>query len=245
LRGKKVLRSVDKIIAVSAAAKKDVMNYGLPESKFTVIHNGVDTKVYRPIKSDYLDKHRDGCDCLMLYVGRVITQKGLPHLLNVMPALLREHPRTKLLVVGKGGELESLKKKARKMGLEKSVVFPGFIPDEKLPELYSNADMYVLPSLWEVLPIAMLEALACGAPLCSSDAGGNPEMVDVGKNGLIHRRGNEPELLEHLRTMVGDASLRSRMSAASRESALTRFDWEIITERTQKFYDKAIAEHGR
>ncbi len=244
LRGKKVLRSVDKIIAVSAAAKKDVMNYGLPESKFTVIHNGVDIGIYKPSPSDYLDEHKGGCDCLMLFVGRVITQKGLPHLLNVMPALLKEYPRTKLLIVGKGGELESLQSKVRKMGLDKNVVFPGFIPDAKLPELYSNADMFVLPSLWEVLPIAMLEALSCGSPLCASDAGGNPEMVDVGKNGLIYRKGNEPEMLEKLREMVGDAALRKRMSAASRETAVARFDWEIITERTQKFYDNAISERN-
>ena len=243
MRGKKVLRTVDKIIAVSAAAKKDVMNYGLPESKFTVIHNGADTGVYKPSPSDYLDKYKEGCDCLMLFVGRVIQQKGLHHLINVMPALLKEYPRTKLLIVGKGGKLEELKRMVRKNNLEGNVVFPGFVPDGKLPELYSNADMFVLPSLWEVLPVAMLEALSCGAPLCSSDAGGNPEMVDVGKNGLIFRKGNEPEMLEKLRHMVDDPGLRKHMAVASRETALARFDWEIIAKRTQEFYDEPISEH--
>jgi 1,4-alpha-glucan branching enzyme len=244
LRGKKILRTVDRIIAVSAAAKKDVMEYGLPETKFTVIHNGVDTTVYKPTPSDYLNIHKDGCDCLMLFVGRLIRQKGLHHLIAVMPDLLKEYPRTKLLIVGKGGDFETLKSKVHKHGLEKNIVFPGFIPDDKLPDLYSNADMFVLPSLWEVFPVAMLEALSCGAPLCSSDAGGNPEMVDVGKNGLIFRKGNQPEMLEKLSQMVGDPALRKHMSVSSRETALTRFDWEIITRKTQGFYDKAIAEHA-
>lgn len=243
MRGKKVLRTVDKIIAVSAAAKKDVMNYGLPENKFTVIHNGADTGVYKPSPSDYLDKYKDGCDCLMLFVGRVIQQKGLHHLLNVMPDLLKEYPRTQLLIVGKGGKLEELQSMVRKKRLEGHVIFPGFVSDDKLPELYSNADMFVLPSLWEVLPVAMLEALSCGSALCASDAGGNPEMVDVGKNGLIFRKGNEPEMLEKLREMVGDPAMRKRMAVASRETALARFDWEIIAKRTQEFYDKEIPEH--
>jgi len=243
LRGKKILRSADKIIAVSAAAMRDVMNYGLPAEKFTVIHNGVDTGVFKPSPSDYMDKYRDGCDNLMLFVGRIIRQKGLVHLLDAMPALLKEHPSTRLLIVGRGDLVPELRKRAIKLGLEKNVAFPGFLEEGRLPEIYSNADLFVLPSLWEVLPVVLVEALGCGAPLCVSDAGGNPEVVEHGRNGLVFRKADPRDAFEKLDEMLSDTPKRKAMGRASREIALSKFDWEIITRQTVDFYARAIPEH--
>jgi 1,4-alpha-glucan branching enzyme len=243
LRGKKVLRSADRIIAVSAAAKNDVMNYGIPESKFEVIHNGVDTEVFKPSSSDYLDKYKEGCDFLLVFVGRIIRQKGLHHLLDAMPAVLKEHPRTRLLVVGRGELVADLQGRARRLGIKDNVIFPGFLDEERLPEVYSNADIFVLPSLWEVLAVALVEALGCGAPLCVSDAGGNPEVVEHGANGLVFRKGDAGDTAEKLLEMLSDPARRREMGRRSRERALAEFDWEIIAGRTRDFYKKAIAEH--
>jgi glycosyltransferase involved in cell wall biosynthesis len=245
VKGKRVLRDVDRIIAVSAASKKDIMEYGLAGDKIAVIHNGVDTEFYKPSDPLFKNKYKDGFDNLLIFVGRIIEQKGLGHLIEAMPSVLKEHPKTLLLIVGKGKIKNKLKDKVRKMGLSKNVVFPGFIPESQMPGLYSSADIFVLPSLWEVLPIALLEALASGAPLLASDAGGNPEIVVNGKNGYIFEKANTPHLIEKLNEMLSDKASRTEMGKNSRKIALEKFDWEIIKDQTLTFYQSAMEDFYR
>ena len=237
--GKKLLKKVDRIIAVSASVKEDISKYGLNKDKITVIHNGVDTEVFRPTEPVFKEKY-EGCDNLLIFVGRIIEQKGLDHLIDAMPRILKEYPRTKLLIVGKGKIKPRLIKKVKKMDLNKRIIFPGFIDEELMPNLYSSADVFVLPSLWEVLPIALLEGLSCGAPLLASDAGGNPEIVENGKNGFIFEKKNEEELIEKLRIMLDDHNLRKKMRRESRKIALKKFDWGLITARTLNFYRELV-----
>ena len=242
--GKKLLKKVDKIIAVSSAVREDISKYGLNKDKIVVIHNGVDTEVFKPSERVFKEQY-EGCDNLLLFVGRIIEQKGLDHLIDAMPRILKEYPSTKLLIVGKGKMKPRLIKKVKKMDLNKEVIFPGFIDEELMPNLYSSADVFVLPSLWEVLPIALLEALSCGAPLLASDAGGNPEIVENGKNGFIFEKRNDEELIEKLRIMLDDHTLRKNMRRESRETALKKFDWDLITAKTSDFYGELIDEPHR
>jgi glycosyltransferase involved in cell wall biosynthesis len=122
------------------------------------------------------------------------------------------------------------------LALNDNVIFPGFIPEEQLPDLYSSADIFVLPSLWEVLPISLLEALACGAPLLVSDAGGNPEVVENGVNGFVFRKGDTKELAKKMKALISDSKMRERMGRESRRIAVERFDWELIAKQTLKYY---------
>lgn len=242
--GKKLLKKVDRIIAVSASVKEDISKYGLDKDKIVVIHNGVDTEVFKPTEPVFKEQY-EGCDNLLLFVGRIIEQKGLDHLIDAMPRILKEYPSTKLLIVGKGKMKPRLIKKVKKMDLNKEIIFPGFIDEELMPNLYSSADVFVLPSLWEVLPIALLEGLSCGAPLLASDAGGNPEIVENGKNGFIFEKRNDEELIEKLRIMLDDHTLRKNMRRESRETALKKFDWDLITAKTSDFYRELIDEPHR
>ncbi len=240
--GKRVLNNVDKIISVSAAAKVDIMNYGIPADKIAVIHNGVDTNFYKPSEPLYQDKYKDGMDNLLIFVGRIIEQKGLKYLIEAMSDVLKEHPKTRLLITGKGKFKDRHMQEVKKLGLENNIIFPGFVPEEEMPNLYSSADIFVLPSLWEVFPIAMLEALASGAPLMASDAGGNAEMVEQDGNGRVCKRGSSKELADNLRIMLDDPAKLKTMGKRSREISLERFDWDIITRKTQDFYSGAMEE---
>ncbi len=240
IKGKKVLRGADKIIAVSAASKTDIAEYGIDPEKIVVIHNGVDTEFYKPSTPSFQDEYKNGFDNLLIFVGRIIQQKGLTNLIDAFPRVLKEHPKTGLLIVGKGKLKKQLREKVKKMDLEKNIIFPGFIPEDKMPELYSSADIFVLPSLWEVLPIALLEALASGAPLLASNAGGNPEIVEMGSNGHIFEKGNVDMLVEKLNMMLSDKEGRMQMGKRSRQCALEKFDWEIIKDKTLSFYKGAM-----
>ena len=240
--GKRVLHNVDRIISVSAAAKVDIMNYGIEADKIEVIHNGVDTNFYKPSEPTYHEKYRDGMDNLLIFVGRIIEQKGLRYLIEAMPEVLKEHPKTRLLITGKGKFKDRHIQEVKKLGLEDNIMFPGFVPEEEMPNLYSSADIFVLPSLWEVFPIAMLEALASGAPLMASDAGGNAEMIEQDGNGRVCERGNTKALADDLRIMLDDPNKLRSMGQRSREIAVERFDWDIITKKTRTHYRNMMSD---
>jgi glycosyltransferase involved in cell wall biosynthesis len=243
--GKKLLKKVDRIIAVSADLKEDIAKYGLDREKIVVIHNGVDTDFYKPSEPTFRNKYDNDFENLLLFVGRIVKQKGLHLLIDAMPEILREHPRTGLLIVGKGKMRQYLERKIKRMGLEKNIVFPGFIDDSLMPQLYSSADIFVLPSLWETFGFVLVEAASCGVPLCASNAGGIPEVVKEGENGCIFEMGNVKDTAEKLNTMLDDGKLRRDMGRKGRETALKKFDWDLITAKTSDFYGELIDEPRR
>ncbi|MEM4222080.1 MAG: glycosyltransferase family 4 protein [archaeon] len=241
--GIEILRKAYRIISVSEAAKWDICMYpGIDPDKIEVIHNGIDVEKFKPVEPSLRDGFLDGLDYLVLFTGRLIPQKGVHYLLKAFPEVLKEYPKTRLVICGRGNSLKSLMLKAKKFGISKNVIFPGFIPDEKMPALYSSCDVYVLPSLWEVLPFSLLEALACGRPLVATDAGGNPEIVDNGVNGFIVPKRSSAALAEKLNILLGDKTLREKMGKKSREIALKKFDWEIISKKTIDFYERVLRE---
>ncbi len=235
IRGKKLLRSVDRIISVSEAVKREMGGYGIDTGKITPIHNGVDTSVFRRTKPKFRDEYPQ-FDKIVLYLGRMIEQKGLPYLLDAAERIHEKDDSVGFLMVGKGEKKEQLMKTVRKRGMEKYVIFPGFIEEKDLPALYSSADLYVLPSLWEVLPISLLEALSVGLPLVSTDAGGNAEIVKDGINGYVVGKRDPRALEERIENLLADEEKRDEMGRKSREIALNEFDWDIIAERTERFY---------
>lgn len=240
--GKNLLKAADRIIAVSRFVKEDIAKYGIDKEKIEVIHNGVDTNFFKPSKKTFKEKYADKFDTLFVYLGRLIRQKGVPYLIYAMAEVVKEYPKTGLLIVGKGEEKSRLEGMVRKLALEKNVIFPGFIPEEQLPNVYSSADAYILPSLWEVLPISLLEALACGVPLLASDAGGNPEVVEKDVNGFIVPKGDSAALAQKMKVLASDQNMRKKMGRESRRIATEKFDWELIAGKTLKYYRKCHEE---
>jgi len=239
--GRRIMKKADALIPVSHDAKEDLLNYHIPADKMHVIHNGVDTKFFRPSTPTYKDKYLDGFDNLLIFQGRIIRQKGLKYLMNAMPKILEEHPKTKLLIIGSGKDTKKIKRQTASMKLNDYVGFPGFIPEQDLPHMFSSADVFIMPSLWEVLPITLLEALSCGAPLVASNAGGNPEIVKHCKNGYIFDMKDSDTMAHYINKLLSDRNLRKKMGKESRNIALKEFDWDIITKQTIDFYNNALS----
>ena len=151
----------DRIIAVSEWVRGDIAKYRIDPGKIVPVHNGIDVSAFRPsAEKNVRTQYGIGDDPMLLFVGRMITQKGVPYLIDAMPLVLKEHPRAKLFLVGRGSALKSLKTKVAALGLEKSVIFSGYLSEQQLKEAYGTCDLFVLPSVWEVLPIAVLEAMS-------------------------------------------------------------------------------------
>jgi len=236
LYGKKVLSLADKIIAVSDAVGKDISHYNcIDKEKIVVQHNGVNTSFFKPSPPTYREAHGDP-DNVVLFLGRMIKQKGLKYFLKAIPYILKEHKKTIFIMAGTGNERKKLIAKAKSMKLGRNVLFPGFIPEEDLPSLYSSADVYVLPSLWEVCPLTLLEAMACGVPCVVSDAGGNSEVIENGKCGFVVPKKDYLSLAEKINLLLSDGKLRKQMSKKARERAVKFFDWDIIAEKTRNIY---------
>ncbi|OIO26195.1 hypothetical protein AUJ14_02240 [Candidatus Micrarchaeota archaeon CG1_02_55_22] len=242
--GKRILKSADKIISVSSWSAKDVANYGIPLENFIVVHNGIDTKAFQPRRTSVFVRKMGIKGPLLLFVGRIIRQKGLEYAVKAMPLILKKHPDARFVVIGRGNRLEHVKKLVKQMKLEDSVIFPGFVPERELFEALGSCDVFILPSLWEVLPISILEAMSCGRPIVCTTAGGNAELVRDGYNGFVVPKRSPEQLAEAVTKLLDDDALRTHMGENSRKRAVQEFDWEIITDQTIVAYKQILREYA-
>jgi glycosyltransferase involved in cell wall biosynthesis len=150
-------------------------------------------------------------------VARLTPQKGHTHLLEAMARLSREAPQARLMLAGEGPLRAALEAQCERLGLNGQARFLGLVPRAKLPDLLAETDVVALPSLWEGLPVALIEAMSAGKPIVASDVGGNPELVAHGVNGLIVPVGDSAALAEALLRLARDPDLRQRMGRASRQ----------------------------
>ncbi|HUL62632.1 MAG TPA: glycosyltransferase family 4 protein [Methanocella sp.] len=232
----------DRIIAVSEWVKGDIAKYGIDPRKIVPVHNGINVGEFRPSAArDVRARYGIGDDPMLLFVGRMITQKGLPYLIDAMPLVLKEHPRAKLLLVGRGSALPHLQAQVAARGLGASVLFSGYLSEPDLKEAYGTCDAFVLPSVWEVLPIAVLEAMSSGRPVVCTDAGGDREMVRDGVNGFVVPMRDPAALAARINALLADGGLRARMGAAGRKIAEEEFDWALIAAQTKRVYEELLA----
>jgi glycosyltransferase involved in cell wall biosynthesis len=232
----------DRIIAVSEWVRHDIAKYRIDERKIIAVHNGIDVGSFRPTDAADVRRQYGIGGPMLLFVGRMITQKGVPYLIDAMPKVLERHPDTKLLLVGRGNALESLKKKTMAMGLEKSVLFSGYMTEDMLKEAYGTCDIFVLPSVWEVLPIAILEAMSSSKPVVCTDAGGNAEMVSDGLNGYVVPMRDPNALADRINALLDDPGKMKSMGMAGRRRAEEEFDWKLIALSTKQVYEDLLLE---
>ncbi|MEM4301926.1 MAG: glycosyltransferase family 1 protein, partial [Candidatus Caldarchaeum sp.] len=177
------LRAADAVIAVSECTKRDAVRaYGIPEEKITVIYEGVSPR-FRPANPEAVQAVRAKYglpEHFILYVGTIEPRKNLVALLEAYAAILTRNTQhaIRLVVVGKKGWLyEGFFRRLRELDLEERVHFTGYVPDEDLPALYSAADLFVFPSLYEGFGLPVLEAMACGVPVVCSNTSSLPEVA--------------------------------------------------------------------
>jgi len=130
------------------------------------------------------------------------------------------------------------------MGLEKSVIFSGYMTEEMLKEAYGTCDLFVLPSVWEVLPIAILEAMSSSKPVVCTNAGGNAELVRDGYNGYVVPMRSPGALAEKINALLDDPDMMKSMGMAGRKRAEDEFDWKLIAARTKHVYEDVLSSRA-
>ena len=227
----------DALISVSAALGQRLIELGADPAKVTVLRNGIDTDLFRPVERESVRREiglPDGAK-LLISVGHLIERKRC-HLTIDAIALL---PEVHLAIVGDGPERAGLQAQAERLGLADRVHFLGARPHDALPGYYAAADAMVLASSREGWANVLLEAMACGTPVIASDIPGNPEVVQSREAGLILRENSPEGIAEAARGLFADPPDR----AATRAYA-ERFGWEETTQGQLRVFRDVLARQG-
>ena len=147
--------------------------------------------------------------------------------------------RLRCFIAGDGSQRDALAADAKRLGLDDAVRFLGPVDDPR--ELLCALDTFVMPSLYEGLGIAALEAMACGLPVISSDTGGLREAVEDGRTGLLAPPGDVVALAHAIETLAAGPAMRAAMGAAARDRAIGRFGMTTMAQRTLEFYRVCMA----
>jgi len=212
-------RFADAVILTSEEMKRYVSNtFGILSEKIAVIPNYIDTDLFRPMNIEKVSGR-------LIFVGRFTEQKNLLNLLKAVKDL----PEIELVLVGDGPLEGPLREFARRHNV--NVVFKGRVPNEQLPALLNTAEAFVLPSLYEGNPKALLEAMACGLPVIATPVEGNREVVKHKVNGYL-AAGTTPETLrEAIAEVFSDGDLRRKLGQAARKYILANFSLETLIQR--------------
>jgi glycosyltransferase involved in cell wall biosynthesis len=244
-----LLRRADTILAISEATARDaVVELGVPQERVVVVGAGVSAWFKRPASREQtLQELQAAMPWLehgfVLYTGGIEPRKNIDRLLVAyagMPTALREgHP---LVVVCRvePGELAELRLRLRKLGIADRVHFPGFVADADLVKLYQACELFVFPSLYEGFGLPVAEAIACGAPVISSNTSSLPELVRDG-NALFDPR-EETSIRAALERSLSDGALLRRLRAVELDP---RYSWSAVANRTAAVYEELLAQPRR
>ena len=233
------------VIVNSNFMKNDLQRlFGLPYDKINVIPNGINLNNFTGIERDYDFRRQYAMDNekIILYVGRLVYEKGIQHLIAAMPKILSNYHDAKLVIAGKGGMIDELKAETSSLGLDNKVYFTGYMDSKKVQKMYKCADVSVFPSTYEPFGIVALEAMLAGVPTVVSDVGGLDEIVTHGVDGMKSYAGNSNSIADSVTALLYDHQLATNISKKARQKVKEQFNWEKIAQDTHFTYEKAICQ---
>ena len=218
--------------------------FGLPEDKVIVIPNGVDVNAFTKKfdKAKFRARFASPSEKIVLYVGRLVYEKGVQALINAIPRVLTR-VNAKFVIVGTGGIKDLLIRQVHSMGLAHKAYFTGFVDDQTLKFLYSCADVCVVPSLYEPFGITALEAMAAKVPVVVADVGGLSETVEHDRTGVKTFPGNADSLAWGITRVLLDPLYANWIKSNAYDEVLEKYSWRRVGERTKILYQWISDEH--
>ena len=240
---RQVVRRFDRLISISDYVKQRLQNFtSLSSSRIVTVYDGVDTSVFDP-KLDGTDlKRRIGLEGspMILYVGRLAWNKGLPDLISCLRDVIKSVPKAKLVLCGRGKMEQALKEQVASLGLGGVVRFVGLVPDRDLPFYYAASDLFVLPSSLEPFGLVLLEAMSMRKPVIATRVGGIPEVIRDGENGLLVPSHDAKSLSNAVIRLLTDESLRSVLARNGRATVESRFTLDNMAYATRRCYESSL-----
>jgi glycosyltransferase involved in cell wall biosynthesis len=230
------IESADQVTAVSRAIADELLSrYGRRSTgQIEVLGNGVDVDLFTPgVPSD---------NTSILYTGRLSWSKGLTDLVKSAKLILDQQPDTSFRLAGEGTLKTELKRMVGDIGLSGKFTFLGNLDLRQLIKCYQAATVFVLPSYYEGLPTSLLEAMACGVPVVTTNVGSIPEIVQNNQNGIIVPKGDPRAIAEAVLNLLKDKQKRLRIGRAARKTVELRYDWNKLVDRLIGYYKEPSKE---
>lgn len=233
------------VIVNSNYMKNEVQRlFGLPYDKINVIPNGVNLQLFSNVNIDYDFRRQYAMDNekIILYVGRLVYEKGIQNLIAAMPKILDRYHDSKLIICGRGGMIDELREQVKYLGIENKVYFAGYCDSKKMQKMYKCADVAVFPSTYEPFGIVAIESMLSGTPTIVSDVGGLNEIIEHGVTGMKSYAGNANSIADSVLALLFDPKLCANISQNAIKKVKENYNWSKITDSTYYVYQLAIGK---
>jgi glycosyltransferase involved in cell wall biosynthesis/putative flippase GtrA len=217
---KKILVNADKVIAVSRFMADLAEMIGVKKDRIKVIYNSADFMDKIEVNQNEVGniKYRYGDNAkIIIFSGRLTSWKGVDGVIKILSELIKKVGKVNFLVLGDGPEMENLKRLAKEYNVSENVYFLGRIKREETKKYFKAGDLYILNSNYEGLSHALLDVMKCGTPIITTNAGGNPELIEDGKDGLLINYNNKEELLNASVKILTNEQLAKDLSMSAKE----------------------------
>lgn len=233
--GRFIFSHARNIIALNTAIKDHLVAMGADGSKIEIIPNAVDTRLFSPNHKNLLETRWGISGLVILFVGRLVEDKGVKYLLQAFSEVVKEIPDVKLVIVGKGPQERELRRLQKSLGLTR-VYFLGTVANKFMPNIYAGCDVLVLPSIREPFGNVVIEAMAVGKPVIGSYVGGMKDTIVHGVTGYHVQPKNSGQISGFLLRLLSNPSLREQMGENARKRAFENYDQELLIKEIEKIY---------
>jgi glycogen synthase len=239
---KLALESADRIIAVSRHSRDHILSmFDVNPQKVTVIHNGIDLDLYRRVQTNATRNAYGIGDDYILFVGRVSRQKGIEYLIDAVPHI---DPTVQLVCCTSAPDTQEFEQEiAAKIADQPRIVWiNSLLREDQYVELYSNARVFVCPSVYEPFGIINIESMACETPVVASRTGGIVETVVDGETGILVEPGDPGEIATAVNRLLRDREMADAYGRNGRKRVEQYFSWSSIAAQTNQLYRDVIEE---
>jgi glycosyltransferase involved in cell wall biosynthesis len=237
-----VASRMERVMTVSENSREDIIrDHHVKPENIEIVPVGVDPELFRPL------------DDVARVPGRLITtasadvaMKGLTYLLEALAKVRVEQPDAHLVVIGRAKPGGSSARTIEELGLEDAVEFISGVPEQRIIELYSEAQLAIVPSLYEGFSLPAIEAMSCGVPLLATTGGALPEVAGTdGETAMLVEPGNSEALAGGIRTFLEDQELRNRIGDAGRQRVIDHWSWMHTAKGTVEQYRLLLDERSK
>lgn len=237
-------RAATHVFAITRALMDELIDRGVPADKITLLPNGVDSTRFVPRERDEALAAELGVagKTVIGYIGSILDYEGLDQLVEATARLAARRDDFHVLVVGDGAAMLEVRRRADALGLDRVLTFTGRVPHEDVERYYSLVDIAPLPRLplpvcEMVSPLKPFEAMAMGKVVVASDVAALAEIVDDGRTGLLHKKGDVESLAAALERLLDEPAMLTRLGEQAREWVVRERDWSQIGGRISDVYD--------
>jgi len=233
------------VICVAAADEKKIVKFKLaPSEKIRLIRCGIEFDSDNVSPTEIIQfRNSLGCTSetkLLVNVARLHRQKGQKYLLTAFKEVQQQMPGAKLVIVGDGPERRALEKFVQTQGLAEQVYFTGYRQD--IQTILTATDLFVLSSLWEGLPLVIIEAMSQAKPIVATQVDGIPEIIESGKNGLLVPPGDSNQLAAAILRLIQHPALAIKLGEAARQKVLADYAIQYMIQKIEKLYVNMMKE---